>query len=102
MRTLVVSMCLATACGSKAPPPAAKPVAPVEKPVAAHPAKAYDERVAALDQLDPAEPRSIEAAIRAADGLGVDKSPAGVNALIKAAQMETNAKLIAVQVAAIR
>jgi hypothetical protein len=104
MRRLAVIMSLlAGACGSKAPPPAAKPVAHVEtKPVETKPAKAYDERLAALDQLDPADPRSIDAAIRAASGLGADRAPAGIHALIKAAQMDTNAKLIAVQVASIR
>src|SRR5512143_3506859 len=102
MRTLVIVMCLASACGSKAPPPASKPVAPVEKPVAARPAAVYDERIAALDQVDAADPKSIEHAIRAADGLGADKAPGGINVLIKAAQMDVNAKLIAVQVAAIR
>src|SRR5438552_1278152 len=102
MRTIVVGLVIAAACGAKAPPPASTPVAenhatPAEPERAAPPPPAdpSDQRVQAIHEVDAANPRSVDKAVHAADALGEAKAPGGVEALIALANKPPDAHLIA-------
>jgi hypothetical protein len=58
--------------------------------------------IRALTEVDEANPRSVDSALKAADALGEAKLPGGLDALIEIASKPVTKKLIAAQVAAIR
>jgi hypothetical protein len=108
MRILVATLLAATACGSKSPPHTTEPPRGVENhaatvtPDKAAVAPQSDERVQALVEVDAANPRSVDKALRAAEALGDAKAPAGIQALIALANRPPDRHLIAAQIAAIR
>ena len=58
--------------------------------------------VDAVANVDSANPRSVDSAIKAADAIGESRDPAGIDALVKIATVPPMKKLIAAQVGAIR
>ena len=96
----VAALLLVAACGGKPPPPPPKPAPVHVEPAHTRSAK-FDERVAVLDGVDPSDQRSIDAAIRAAASLGADKSPQGIDELIKVSSSALDGRVLPIQVAAI-
>lgn len=69
---------------------------------AAHWSAAMPFLVDAIEQLDVANPRSVDAAIKAADAIGESHDPSGLDALVRIASLRPLKQMIAAQVAAIR